>query len=119
MVDDAKNTGSPLHQFFEWDDSKAAHEHRMQQAGKLIRGVVVKKIDSTPIKKNVRAFLNVSGDGDQRYVDVVSVMSNEQKRMLVLKRAHSEVKAWRERYQDMSEFAVVFAAVVQLTEAAE
>lgn len=37
VLNDAKNKTSPLHGFFQWDDAKAAHEHRLQQARTLIK----------------------------------------------------------------------------------
>lgn len=42
VVRAARTTTSPLHEFFEWDDEKAAHEHRLGQARALIRSVQVR-----------------------------------------------------------------------------
>ena len=39
VLDDARDPESPLHSHFEWDDSKAAEAHRMEQARTLIRSV--------------------------------------------------------------------------------
>ena len=39
VLSDAKDPASPLHEHFEWDDSKAAHAHRINQARELIRSV--------------------------------------------------------------------------------
>jgi hypothetical protein len=41
VVETATDPANPLHHAFEWDDSKAAHEHRLSQARGLIRAVVV------------------------------------------------------------------------------
>lgn len=38
---DAEDESSPLHRYFEWDDSAAAHAHRLDQARTLIRRVKV------------------------------------------------------------------------------
>jgi len=37
IVKAARNEDSPLHEYFEWDDGKAAHAHRLYQARGLIR----------------------------------------------------------------------------------
>jgi hypothetical protein len=39
VLEDAKNEESPLHKYFEWDDSKAATMFRKDQARELIRSV--------------------------------------------------------------------------------
>src|SRR5678815_5205406 len=41
VIDDARDPGSPLHQFFDWDDSSAAEKFRLHQAGQLIQRVQV------------------------------------------------------------------------------
>lgn len=41
VVESARSADSPLHRFFEWDDAKAAHQHRLSQARRLIRMVTV------------------------------------------------------------------------------
>ena len=38
VVTEAKKKTSPLHGEFQWDDEKAAHEYRKEQARKLIQG---------------------------------------------------------------------------------
>ncbi|HEY2300877.1 MAG TPA: hypothetical protein VGH66_03240, partial [Acidimicrobiales bacterium] len=47
LVEIAGETGHPLHDFFEWDDTIAAHQHRVWQAGQLIRSVKVLVTAST------------------------------------------------------------------------
>jgi hypothetical protein len=47
----AEDPASPLHSYFEWDDSKAAAAHRLEQAGTLIRSVTIKyTIDKTILR---------------------------------------------------------------------
>lgn len=41
VVEAAASPTSPLHRYFTWDDTEAAHEYRKQQARKLIRVVRV------------------------------------------------------------------------------
>ncbi len=51
----AASTNSPLHDYFEWDDSAAAQKHRLEQARQLIRSVrvVVEVVDRGTSKKVV------------------------------------------------------------------
>ena len=39
VVQAAQYEQSPIHSIFEWDDGKAAHQHRLWQARRLIRSV--------------------------------------------------------------------------------
>lgn len=39
IVEDARNPSSPLHEEFEWDDTVAAHQHRLSQARTVIRTI--------------------------------------------------------------------------------
>lgn len=48
VVQEASKISHPLHSHFEWDDRKAAHQHRLNQARALIRSVrVVIKSETT------------------------------------------------------------------------
>ncbi len=59
VVDAAKNTISPLHKYFEWDDTKAAEQYRLEQARGLIQ-VAVTYLPS--ISQPVRLFVSLSTD---------------------------------------------------------
>lgn len=39
VLDIAKSPKSPLHKYFEWDDSKAAHAYRLTQARHLVLSI--------------------------------------------------------------------------------
>jgi len=41
VLNEAKKKRSPLHNAFEWDDSVAAHQHRLYQARHLIRSMEI------------------------------------------------------------------------------
>jgi len=51
VVAAAEDTKSPLHKYFEWDDNKAAHAHRIGQARELIKRV---KIEIVVHKKAIK-----------------------------------------------------------------
>ena len=108
VVDAAQSPASPLHRFFQWDDSVAAREYRIQQARGLIRSVHVKIIDDEEIRKPVRAFISMDRyTGNSGYENVVSVMSDDAKREQVLRVARAELEAWRKRYDDLEEFSLL------------
>lgn len=58
VLADARKKSSPLHSFFEWDDTAAAERYRLEQAASLIRRVKVTVIpaeDADPVQ--VRAYV--------------------------------------------------------------
>lgn len=57
LVDESRPKSSLFHGGFEWNDKKAAHEHRLSQARNIIRCVVVvdeEKNESAPLYVHVR-----------------------------------------------------------------
>src|SRR5690348_15271357 len=51
VINEAEKKSSPLHPFFEWDDTKAANKFRLQQARSLISDFeITVKINRTEIK---------------------------------------------------------------------
>ena len=109
VVDDARPKMSPLHNAFEWDDTKAAAGFRLVQAGDLIRCIIV-VTDEAPDAPPVRAFVNIETD-DRHYTSIQHAMSDKDLRLQVVNRAMSELTQWETRYRDLKELAVVFAAI--------
>lgn len=54
VIEAAEDESSPLHPYFEWDDSEAAHQYRLVQARKLIVRVGVTRVEQPPEYVNVR-----------------------------------------------------------------
>lgn len=63
----AKRKNHPLHKYFEWDDTEAAHKFRTMQAALMVRAVV-KVVDRGHGKKRIRAYVSMRnirpGTGD-------------------------------------------------------
>jgi len=57
---DARLAQSPLHSFFEWDDSEAAQQYRLAQARLMIRSVAIVYVDSRGNEAQTRAFPSVA-----------------------------------------------------------
>lgn len=79
IVSRATPVSSPLHNYFEWDDRKASHQYRLQQARALIRAIVtiLPAVDTEP----VRAFISLSdlrGKQGGSYVATATVLSDEE-----------------------------------------
>lgn len=50
VLDDARSPDSPLHRYFDWDDSEAAEKWRLSQARTLIRNIrIVRRVEKRTI----------------------------------------------------------------------
>jgi hypothetical protein len=105
VLEDAKKKTSPIHSFFEWDNSAAAEAYRLSQAQGLITAVVAiyTQDDQPPVQ--TRASVSVP----DRQTGQVHEMSQVATHDAVLRRALRELMAWRKRYEDLSELAPVFS----------
>jgi len=56
----AEPEDSPLHKFFEWDNDRAAHEHRLLQARQLVRTVVLRPVRVETTRKTISVRINPS-----------------------------------------------------------
>lgn len=108
VVDEARDPESPLHSRFEWDDSKAAHAHRLSQARDLIVSIRVVQTTKT---NNIRAVYYVrdpsAGFHEQGYVSTATVKSSEDMAREVLV---SEFTAVADRLRRAREVAAVLDA---------
>lgn len=113
VLEDAKHDNSPLHSFFEWDDTAAAHAHRLAQARGLIRAVVAVYVDDEKQRPAVRtkAYVHIPEPSAPHYREAGHAMSQTKTRQLVLQRAWRELQAWKQRYKDLKEFSDLFDVI--------
>lgn len=114
VVADARNDNSPLHSFFEWSDTEAAHQYRLQQARGLIRSVVAIYVREDKPAVRVRAYVHIPEPQAPHYRATEHAMSQKNTRDMVLKRALAELIGWQKRYHDLHEFADLFERIEQL-----
>lgn len=111
IVKIAANDKSPLHDYFEWDDTKASHEYRLWQARQLISVIVtVLPNDNEPI----RMYVSLKDDrkrGAKGYRQIVDVLNDGELRKRLLIEAFAEFKYFKQKYQQLKEFIPVFEAM--------
>lgn len=117
VVATARPASSPLHGYFEWNNTKAADKYRLWQARMLIRSVsVVYEMDGDG--KSNRGFVNMTVTVDNKpergYIGIARAMSDDELREQLLKQAKQEAQEWRRRYNNLTELSEVFAAIDNL-----
>jgi hypothetical protein len=111
VVTEARVVKSPLHSWFTWENTEAAHQWRLYQARQLIRVVVT--YAETPDKTPSRVFVSLTPDrpAGNGYRSTVSVMSNEEHRKQLLADALDEMDRFKAKYAALQELAGVFRAM--------
>jgi hypothetical protein len=115
VLDAARPSTSVLHKHFTWEDSEAAEQYRLSEAGYLIRSVrVILRNAPHQEVETVRAWLSVQDDAGRNYQPVAKVLSVEETRKQILSEALAELDVLKRKYRLLSELAVVFAAVEEV-----
>ncbi len=115
VLDANRPADAPLHSEFEWDDTAAAEQYRLHQAGHLIRSLIIVP-DSAPVSAEtaepvrVRAYCPIQGKFEQ----TVSIVQAPDKYALLLCQARSELAAYLNKYSTLKELQPIrdaFASV--------
>lgn len=120
IVDDATPEGSPLHNFFTWDDSVAGPKYRLVEARDLaasIRRVSVIQTPQGEEPKLVRAFVSVRAEnGERGYVTTIKALSDPELHRQMVEDALKGLKSWMARYNELKELGPIRDAIHQVEE---
>lgn len=109
VVKFAKNPKTALHDVFEWDDTKAAHAHRVWQARAFIVTVEITGVDDKPQQVYVSLSTDrVVGGG---YRTMRDVAANKELRRQAIEDAIKELRRVEEKHRQLTELSPVFKAV--------
>lgn len=100
LLADAATQSSALHRFFEWDNNKAAHQYRLEQARRLIRSVEVVLEDAKGKKVPMRAYFSVRNtEGTQSYQPMEYVFDSPDLTDQVKEDAKTQLEGWLARFK--------------------
>lgn len=115
VVERAKTKRSRLHEYFEWDDTAAAKQHRLAQARRIVScvRVVIRTEDGQP--EQTRAFHSVRIRQTEevevrRYSPLAIVAQSPELSQQVVDQALSHLKGWKSRY---AQYAGIFTPVLR------
>jgi len=121
VIEAAASTRSALHSYFEWDDSKAAAQHRLQQARALIASIAVRaergreKRLYVSVRKGSNKKTSQMGGKGSIYVEREGAFKDETLREQLRAKAVHELERWAERYEPLRlELMQVFSAIEDL-----
>jgi len=119
LVEHAAHPSSVFHGEFEWDDTKAGHRYRLEQASHLIRQIHVtlrvigsrKPVKISPTIKTIRAFHSVRmPTGHHTYVPVDAVQQHDEYRQQLIQQCLVEGRRWAEkarRFKELDALVIV------------
>lgn len=102
----AEHPESELHKCFTWDDKKAANEWRKQEARQVVCQLVFEN-EETKEPTNIR----IMQKSDNEYKPVNMIVRNQDEYEELLKRAYTELQAFKERYKNIVELEEIIDAI--------
>lgn len=122
VVKAAASPSSPLHRYFQWDDTVAARKFRNIQAQQLISHVRI-EMDAEEAGEalTVAAFVSIGENkpGGRYFVASPDAMLDDEMRAQVLAEALRALRSFQRRYRELGELAEVFQAIEGLVGAAQ
>lgn len=106
VVKEAESITSPLHKYFEWDDSVAAEAFRLWQARHLINHVKI-EIMGKEAPAYWSAKINTNDVEVQGYYSTKRVLSEKEILLQVMQSAIEEIKYWQKKYKTIKDLAEI------------
>ena len=114
LVDVSRPEDAPLHDAFDWNDQIAAEKWRKEQAGNIIRSIViVSDSEDSASQEPVRAFFSII-PVEPQYESIHAIIRDQDKYADLLKLAMHELQAFYRKYQQLKELAPVRDAIISL-----
>lgn len=111
LVDDSKKKSAPLHDYFEWDDAKAADGYRLHQASNLIHSLIIQEDEDA--KEQQQVFYNIKSVGST-YYSVDSIKSNADLFNALEAQAINELKSFQTRFNGIKRLQPVMNAIEEI-----
>lgn len=104
VLNEAKKAGSPLHDAFEWDNTKAGHMYRITQARTLIRSVRIDVVTTTKVLNVVAYMRDPDAENDEQgYVSVPKLIGDSDRAHAALATEYARLRAIFQRVRDLAE----------------
>ena len=112
VVDAARAADHPLHDRFEWDDSKAGEAYRIEQARRMIRAVVT-VVNAAGAEIKTRAFVSLSTikGTEEPYVSITAVTSSKDLMEVLLADARRDAESFAAKYAILKKCKPVVTAM--------
>lgn len=108
LVAAARPTKSPIHRYFEWNNTRAAEKYRLWQARNILLSIEVIINE----KESVRAYHNIfMANDDRTYVSLDRARQSEDLWEQIIHNAMREALAWNSRYETYKELSKISKSI--------
>lgn len=112
LVDFARDSDSPLHSFFDWNNRSAAEKYRQSQAGYMFRMIQIEVRVSKAIVVPMNIVSSIKDEvGNRRYIPTQLAVADTTNREFIVKEAWRGLLGWVTRYEAFMESEPVFRNV--------
>ena len=121
ILERATAPSHPLHRYFEWDDSKAAHRHRLRQATDMLMASRYVAVLNAAARSSTPAPLVTSIPGIRQYLPGArgegfrfraEILDDKATRQLFIERKREELRSWCRSVADVKELAKLRAVIL-------
>lgn len=110
----AQNKKTELHKCFNWNDADCAYRYRLQQAGEIVRQLIV--ITRPEPEENVqptqfRLLMKNENTHDSGYKQVLTMVRDEDEYKKLLAQAMAELQTFKQKYSCLSELAEIISLI--------
>lgn len=110
LLDANRPENAPLHNEFEWNDSKAAEQYREQQARHIINCLCI--VPESNDEQPVRAFFTIA---QSQYENLSVLLSTQEKTDSLLNMALRELRSFQNKYSTLKKLQPVFDAIEKVS----
>ena len=99
LIKEAKKKNDILHNLFEWDNEKAAHEHRLQLARRIIISISIVETPTISTFVNVRKPAKEAKE-ERFYVSTDKALNDKIYREQIKVQCLHTIKYWHKKYKE-------------------
>lgn len=113
LVEVSRPEDAPLHNEFEWDDTKAAQAYREHQGRSIIRCLQI-TVDPEQSKPIPMLWTPQYDSAKPEYTPITTILTNADKRTLLYQDALKELRTFKAKYSALEEFGALFDEMAKL-----
>lgn len=102
VVKASKAKNSPLHDYFEWNDGKAAQGYRLWQARMMMRDMTV-EIEDVKTREFQNIIVEIDDSKTRKYYHLDQILSDDDLKKRVLAQVTRQLRFMIQRYNDHKE----------------
>lgn len=109
LLEYARNQDTELHKCYTWNDTEAAEKHRLYESRKILCNLVIAEVKDEKIEPTkLRLFHKADG---AEYKPIQFIVKNKPEYEVLLERAMSELRVFKQKYSMLSELEEILALI--------